>query len=268
MNLLLATDGSLAAQSAEVLAEWLAYKLQARLRVLFVRDERLIRFPQLLDLGALSIPLPVRHEEIEEALTLRGEAILSRIKRSAEEAGIPVETFLETGLPHEVIVRYARSADLLVMGRAGEAHIGEFLGLGSTADRVLRTSPTPALLAPLDYLEPTAALLGYNATESAVRALRVLRPLAKALGLPVRVVSVHEDPKVAGEWALEAQAYLEEEGVRAEALALRGDPGEHLLRLAEPEDLLALGAPVRRFVLGSTAEYVIRHALGPVLTVR
>ncbi|KGQ23000.1 universal stress protein [Thermus filiformis] len=268
MNLLLATDGSPPARSAEVLAEWLAYKLQARLRVLFVRDERLIRLPQLLDLGALSIPLPVRHQELEEALTLKGEAVLERVRKSAEEAGLPVEAFLETGLPHEVIVRHARTTDLLVMGRAGEAHLGEFLGLGSTADRVLRTCPTPVLLAPLAYVEPQGAVLGYNATESAVRALRTLRPLAKALGLLVRVVSVHEDPVVAGAWALEAEAYLQEEGVRTEALAFSGDPAEHLLRLAGPEDLLALGAPVRRFVLGSTAEHVVRHALGPVLTVR
>ncbi len=268
MNLLLATDGSPPARSAEVLVEWLAYKLQARLRVLFVRDERLIRLPQLLDLGALSIPLPVRHQEIEEALTLKGEAILERIRKSAEQAGLEVETFLETGLPHEVIVRHARTADLLVLGRAGEAHLGEFLGLGSTADRVLRTSPTPVLLAPLAYVEPRGAVLGYNASESAVRALHTLRPLAKALGLSVRVVSVHDDPVVAGGWVLEAEAYLQEEGVRTEALAFSGDPSEHLLRLSAPEDLLVLGAPVRRFVLGSTAEHVIRHALGPVLTVR
>lgn len=268
MNLLLATDGSPPARSAEVLGEWLAYKLQARLRVLFVRDERVIRLPQLLDLGALSIPLPVRHQELEEALTVRGEAILERIRKSAEQAGLGVETFLETGLPHEVIVRHARTADLVAMGRAGEAHLGEFLGLGSTADRVLRTSPTPVLLAPLAYVEPRGAVLGYNASESAVRALHTLRPLAKVLGLPVRVVSVHEEAEVAGAWSLEAEAYLKEEGVQTEALVFSGDPAEHLLRLAGPEDLLALGAPVRRFVLGSTAEYVIRHALGPVLTVR
>lgn len=268
MRILLATDGSLQARGAEVLAEWLAYKLSAKLLVLYVRDVRLVRVPELLDLGALTIPLPVYREELEKALTAKGEAILERIGKSAEEAGIAVELHMETGLPHEVILRYVRSADLLVMGRSGEAHGGSFAGLGSTVDRVLRASPTPVLVAPTDYVELEGAILGYNASENAVRALHALASLAGPLSLPVRVVSVHEDPVQAGAWALEAETYLRDRGIRVEALAFSGDPAEHLLALQGPSDLLVLGAPVRRLVLGSTTEYVVRHAVGPVLTVR
>ncbi len=135
-------------------------------------------------------------------------------------------------------------------------------------DRVLRASPVPVVVAPMDYVELEGALLGYNASESAVRAMHTLAALAKPLGLRVRVVSVHEDPVQAGSWALEAEAYLKDQGLEVEALALSGDPAEHLLALQNPTDLLALGAPVRRFLLGSTAEHVVRHALGPVLTAR
>jgi nucleotide-binding universal stress UspA family protein len=268
MRILLATDGSPQARGAEVLAEWLSYKLSAKLLALFVRDVRLIRVPELLDLGALTIPLPVYREELEKALTFKGEAILERIRKSSEEAGLQVETLLETGLPHEVILRHARMADLVVLGRSGAAHGGSFAGLGSTVDRVLRASPTPVLLAPVDYVELEGAVLGYNASESAVRAMHTLALLAKPLGLRVRVVSVHDDPVQAGAWALEAETYLKDQGIATEALAFAGDPAEHLLSLQEPSDLLALGAPVRRLVLGSTAEYVVRHAVGPVLTAR
>ncbi|MDW8016571.1 MAG: universal stress protein [Thermus sp.] len=268
MRILLATDGSPQARGAEVLAEWLCYKLSAKLVALFVRDVRLVRVPELLDFGALTIPLPAYREELEKALTAKGEALLGRLAQSAREAGIPVETLMETGLPHEVILRHARAADLLVLGRSGEAHGGSFAGLGSTVDRVLRASPTPVLVAPTDYVELEGAILGYNASESAVRALHTLASLAKPLGLRVRVVSVHDDPAQAGAWALEAEAYLQDQGLRVEALAFSGDPAEHLLALQGPSDLLALGAPVRRLVLGSTAEHVVRHAVGPVLTVR
>lgn len=268
MRILLASDGSPQARGAEVLAEWLCYKLSAKLLVLYVRDVRLVRVPELLDFGALTIPLPAYREELEKALTLKGELLLERLRQSAEKAGIPVETHMETGLPHEVILRHARSSDLLVLGRSGEAHGGSFAGLGSTVDRVLRASPTPVLLAPTDYAEIKGALLGYNASESAVRALHTLASLARPLGLFVRVVSVHEDPVRAGAWALEAETYLRDQGLRTEALAFAGDPAEHLLALQSPSDLLALGAPVRRLVLGSTAEHVVRHAVGPVLTVR
>ncbi|TBH17502.1 universal stress protein [Thermus thermamylovorans] len=268
MRILLATDGSFQARGAEVLAEWLGYKLSAKLVVLFVRDARLIRVPELLDFGALTIPVPTYREELEKALAAKGEAILERLGKTAREVGLEVEALAETGLPHEVILRHARSADLLVLGRSGETHGASFLGLGSTADRVLRASPVPVLVAPVDYVELAGAILGYNASESAVRALHTLAALAKPLGLLVRVVSVHEDPHQAGAWAQEAETYLKDQGVRGEALVLSGDPAEHLLALQGPSDLLALGAPVRRLVLGSTAEHVLRHAVGPVLTVR
>lgn len=268
MRILLATDGSPQARGAEALAEWLAYKLSAKLILLYVRDVRLLRGLEPLDLGALTIPLPVYRQELERVLTLKGEAILERLLKSAQEAGLTAEAILETGLPHEAILRHARGADLLVLGRSGEAHGGGFQGLGSTVDRVVRASPTPVVVAPMEPVELEGALLGYNASESAVRAMHTLAALARPLGLRVRVVSVHEDPTQAGSWALEAEAYLKDQGLQVEALALSGDPAEHLLALQEPTDLLALGAPVRRLVLGSTAEYVVRHAVGPVLTVR
>lgn len=268
MRILLATDGSPQAKGAEVLAEWLCYKLSAKLLVLYVVDLRLVQALEPLDLGALTIPLPVRREEVERLLTLKGEAVLERVVGSAQAAGVEVEGLLEKGVPHEVILRQARAADLLVLGKSGEAHGAGFSGLGSTVDRVLRASPVPTLVAPREYVELAGAVLGYNASESAVRALHTLAPLARALGLSVRVVSVHEDPTQAAAWALEAETYLKDHGVAAEGLAFSGDPAEHLLGLAGPSDLLVLGAPVRRFLLGSTAEEVVRHAVGPVLTVR
>ena len=212
--------------------------------------------------------LLVLRTELERALALRGEAVLERVRQSALAAGVAVEAVLEEGVPHEAILRRARAADLLVLGRSGEAHGDGFGGLGSTADRVLRASPVPVLLAPGEPVELEGALLGYDASESAVRALHALAPLARALGLGVRVVSVHEDPARAEAWALEAEAYLRDHGVEASVLVLGGDAAEHLLRLQGPGDLLALGAPVRRLVFGSTAERVIRNAQGPVLTAR
>ena len=43
MRILLATDGSPQAKGAEVLAEWLGYKLSAKLLVLYVVDLRLVQ---------------------------------------------------------------------------------------------------------------------------------------------------------------------------------------------------------------------------------
>ena len=91
MRILLATDGSPQARGAEALAEWLAYKLSAPLTVLFVVDTRLARIPELLDFGALTVPVPVLRTELERALALRGEAVLERVRQSALAAGVAVE---------------------------------------------------------------------------------------------------------------------------------------------------------------------------------
>jgi len=73
MRILLATDGSLQARGAEVLAEWLCYKLSAKLVALYVRDSRLIRVLELMDFGALTVPVPAYREELEKALSKLSE---------------------------------------------------------------------------------------------------------------------------------------------------------------------------------------------------
>lgn len=118
-RILIASDGSAPARGAETLAEWLAYELEAQLVGLFVRDSRWIRLPEFLDLGALSVPLPAYHQEIEQALTVKGEGILKRLEDSAQSAGVNFAYKLETGVPAEVIVQEARTADLVVLGRQG-----------------------------------------------------------------------------------------------------------------------------------------------------
>ncbi|MER3489373.1 MAG: universal stress protein [Meiothermus sp.] len=270
-RILLASDGSASAKGAEALAEWLGYELEAQLVGLFVRDSRWIRLPEFLDLGALSLPLPAYHQEIEQALTVKGEGILGRLENAARMAGVNFARQLETGVPAEVIVQEARTADLVVLGRQGENH-PEGQVLGSTAERVVRASPVPVLLAPPAYTRPERLLIGYNGSEPAVRALHFAAPLAVGLGLGVRVLSVDDTPSRAEDLAREGAEYLAAYGLKAEPVALQGDPAERLLELQGAADLLALGAfgggPVRRWLLGSTTEYVLRSSPAAVLVVR
>jgi nucleotide-binding universal stress UspA family protein len=99
MRILLATDGSPQARGAEVLAEWLSYKLSAKLLALFVRDVRLIRVPELLDLGALTIPLPVYREELEKALTFKGRPSWSASGRAAKRRASRWRPFWKRACP-------------------------------------------------------------------------------------------------------------------------------------------------------------------------
>ncbi|WP_457629089.1 universal stress protein [Oceanithermus sp.] len=271
-RVLLATDGSDPALAAERLAGWLAYKTEAVLEALYVRDIRLIRMPELMDWGAISVPVPVYHKEIEEVLTARAEAVLERVRRETENAGVKVEPTIRTSVPYEVIVEEARTADLVVLGRAGEASGHEATGLGSTTERVVRTSPTPVIVAALEPQEPRRLLLAYDGSDPATRALHITADLAGSLSLPVAVLSVHDDAPRAESLAAEAAVYLEDHGLAAEILTAGGDPDERILEAEHPDDLLAMGAfgkgLIRNLLLGSTAELVLRRAVGPVLVVR
>ncbi|WP_457633210.1 universal stress protein [Oceanithermus desulfurans] len=271
-RLLLATDGSTPALGAERLAGYLAYELEAVLEALYVRDIRLIRMPELMDWGAISMPMPVYHEEMEKVLTARAEAVLERVREETEQAGVKVEPTVRTGVPYQVIVEEARTADLVVLGRAGEASGHEATGLGSTTERVVRTSPTPVLVAPLEPVRPDRLLLAYDGSDPATRALHLAAELAAGLALPVVVLTVDDDAMRAEALAAEAVAYLAERGATASAQTAAGDPDERILEAEAPTDLLVMGAfgkgLIRTLLLGSTAELVLRRAVGPVLVVR
>ncbi len=269
-RILLATDGSPGAESAEALGLYLARRLGAELLALFVKDVRLIRYPELLDFGAISVPMPAYHEAVDEALELRGRATLERVAKKAE--GLAFDGVVRTGVPYEVIVREARTYDLAVLGRTGEQEGHQATGLGSTVERVARTSPVPVLVAALAFEEPRRLIVGYDGSDLAARALHFASELAPPLGLEAVVASVAEDLDRAGLLAAEGIEYLKAHGVAAAAQPLTGDAGEALAVFQEPTDLLAMGAfgrgRVFELLLGSTTEYVLRRAAGPVALVR
>ncbi len=269
-RILLATDGSAPAKSAEALAFFLARRLGAELVALFVKDVRLVRFPELLDFGAISVPVPTYHEAIDAALEARGKAVLERLAREAGD--VRFEGILRTGVPYEVIAREARTFDLVAIGRAGDQEGHEATGLGSTAERVARTSPVPVLVAALDFVEPKRLVVGYDGSDSAARALHFAADLLEGLPLEALVASVDEDLERAAALAAEGVEYLKAHGAVAHPKALAGDPARELVAFAEPSDLLAMGAfgrgRVFELLLGSTTEYVLRRAACPVALVR
>ncbi|HSH68720.1 MAG TPA: universal stress protein [Deferrisomatales bacterium] len=72
---------------------------------------------------------------------------LDRMVAKVKAENLPVQRFLEVGIPHEEIAGVAEreKADLIVMtthGRRGLTH----LLLGSVTEKVLRTSPCPVLV--------------------------------------------------------------------------------------------------------------------------
>lgn len=84
-------------------------------------------------------------QEVREDYQSYGEEVTTEVCEQAEEAGVDCSTAIKTGSPAEEIVEYAEDEglDSIVMG---SAYQGRFRAvLGSTADKVVRTSEVPVV---------------------------------------------------------------------------------------------------------------------------
>jgi nucleotide-binding universal stress UspA family protein len=231
--------------------------------------------------------------EAKRRLAFEAAALLRGLRLRGHR-GVRVVTAVATGDPFAEIVRRARGADLILLGRHGTRRFRDLL-LGSTAERVIRAGHVPVLLA------AAPAARRYRRTLLAVDRSPVSRRAAEVAARVVpadrklEVVHVYETAhdrllsRVAGEDG--AAAYTRR--CRAEALeevtALlhaapgvspvarivlrRGEPRSVILDLAREleADLLAVGshgrAPVLGTLVGSVAEGVVRHAACDALIV-
>ena len=86
--------------------------------------------------------LPVVLEAFENA----AEETTADVERRATDRGVDVVTAVERGVPHEVIVDYARDrdVDLLVLGTESRSGLDR-LAMGSVSQRVVGSAPAPVL---------------------------------------------------------------------------------------------------------------------------
>jgi nucleotide-binding universal stress UspA family protein len=88
--------------------------------------------------------------EIVTKLSADAQDAVDKIAADLRSQGLSVETRVTEGAPHEEITRRAREGgfDLIVMGTHGRTGLRHFL-IGSTAEKVVRTSKVPVLTVPL-----------------------------------------------------------------------------------------------------------------------
>ena len=89
---------------------------------------------------------PKAYDDIVASAEAWARRQLGALVAKAKKAGVRARGLVVEGVPHDRIVRAARStrADLLVMGTHGRTGVAKFF-LGSVAARVLATAPCPVL---------------------------------------------------------------------------------------------------------------------------
>lgn len=140
-TIVVATDGSEPADDAITEALTVANAYDATVHVLSVVDTRLSQSAALLE--SLEI----------EAKNAVSDAI-EQVTTDDEDGDVDVTTTVMEGVPAAAIVDYAadNDADLLVVGTRGVTGLDRFV-TGSTAERVVRTSPVPVLTVPAEESE-------------------------------------------------------------------------------------------------------------------
>ncbi|HTI55296.1 MAG TPA: universal stress protein [Verrucomicrobiae bacterium] len=137
-RILHATDFSRASTPALKGAISMAKANRARLTVVHVMA------PPALALPGEGYVSPALYDSLESSARAAAQKRLNAILARARTAGVRAGGLLLEGVPHELIARAARKADLLVIGTHGRSGLAK-LFLGSVASRLVTLAPCPVL---------------------------------------------------------------------------------------------------------------------------
>jgi nucleotide-binding universal stress UspA family protein len=231
------------------------------------------------------------HEYLQKAeATLRGERPQTRLE-------------VTRGDPATEILRIAaeQRVDLIAMATHGRGALARWV-FGSVADRVARSSPVPVLLVRPSAREPQAVVIRrlvvpLDGSPLAEEALPTAQVLATRLGVPIHLITVIDmmrlipaelGPVVAFDAAVyeetlsqldagaaallaEIRERLERDGLHTSSEVAHGSPFMTVADAVHDGDLIIMTSHgrsgVRRWLLGSVAEKLVREAPVPVVLV-
>ena len=185
--------------------------------------------------------------------------------------------------------------EVLILGSASDGSLGQVV-IGSTADRLLHSSPVPMAISPRGYRGSKAGGLtritaAYPGTPEALHVVERVAALGERLGVPMRVVTfavrgrtmyppevgLRAEDSILDQLAAHARetlAQLKTDGAvgsNVELDVVTGNGWDEALDAADWQDgdLLAIGTSpvggIARVFLGSRGSKILRHSPVPVL---
>ena len=296
-KILVPLDGSTTAEKVLPYSRYLANKFKVPVELLAVVD--------IGDIASHMVSDKARFlDSIIEDAVASGASYLRGVATTFK--GTDVTCTVERGRPEEAIIERAATdkAMLITMATHGRSGLSRFL-LGSVAEKVLRGTANPVLLvratneaAPGGEPMLKSVIVPLDGSELAESVLPMVAHLARELDLEVELFRAYHIPY---------NLYASDEGVYAgnyEALlhSVRDEAKEYLDKKAgelkrlgtakvacvikegfAADEIIAMGkktaanliamsshgrSGVKRWVLGSVAETVVRHSADPVLIAR
>ncbi len=274
-------DGSVYSQSVADHAAWAAGRLGASVDLLQVLGRRDVTPSDLSgSIGAneqahLLDELARLDAERAKLLQSRGRLILDQLKQRVQAAGIGnVTSSLRHGDLLETLSEREATADLVIIGKRGEAADFATGHLGSNLERVVRAASRPVMVAARAFTPITKALIAFDGGSSAMKAVDQLSRSPLVDDVVLHLVAVGPETVEMRRRLEGSVAQLKAGGHTAEWRIVPGAPDKAIAEIVEREsmNLLVMGAyghsRIRTLIIGSTTTEMIRSCRVPVLLFR
>jgi len=214
----------------------------------------------------------IESEDLHESVA--AQDLQAEFARRCQEQGHQGHLLVTVGEISKQISYQARLTDLVVTTLIYPPPPEPLARLDSGFRELIQHCPRPVLAVPQVVTALNHALLSYDGSPKADEALFVGTSLATTWKIPLTVLTIFDNKRVAPETLLRAQIYLEEHDVTAELIAAEGPIARTILETVGKcqADFLIMGGygfnPVVGAILGSSVDQVLREARKPVLICR
>lgn len=282
-RLLALVDGSVYSESVCDHAAWVARRAGGAVNVLHLISRRSLgseptNLSGSIGLGARSALLTELAELDAKKAKLaqqRGRAILEDAEKRLQADGVTeISVRLRHGEVVETLQELEDEADLILLGKRGEAHDVDSALLGSNLERAIRATRKPVLVASRAFKEPKRFMIAFDGGRSALDAVDFIASRRHYNDLECHLVSAGS-PNTSVQRQLEGAAVsLRQGGFTVVADHVGGTPEQVLSAEVEKRaiDLVVMGAyghsRIRNFIIGSTTTEMIRSCKLPILLFR
>lgn len=276
-------DGSVYSRSVCDHAAWVSRRTGAEVELFHVLGRRDVAgapadFSGNLDADArdtLLAELAELDEQKSRFAQRRGRLILEDARKRLEEDGVrEAASKLRHGDVVETVQEFEGQADLIVIGKRGEAADFATLHLGSNLERVVRASQKPVLVAARTFQPIGRVLVAFDGGPSALKAVNYMAESDLFKGLHCTLLTVGSETDDHRRQLEDAAHQLRAAGLETNHAIVPGQADSVIAdKVASDKiDLVVMGAyghsRIRNLIIGSTTTEMIRSCKVPILLFR
>ncbi len=276
-------DGSVYSASICDHASWLANQTGASVAIIHTLGRRHVSSAPSNLSG--SIGLGARTALLEELAELdgqkaklaqkRGRAILEDAEQRISQSGVAATSSkLRIGEFVETVLEMESAADMIIIGKRGEAADFDTLHLGSNLERLVRASSRPVLVAAREFRPIKRVLVAFGGGNSVLKAIDYIANSHAFRDLEFHLLTAGNENTTIKRQQGGAAALLSGAGYKVTTAVVDGQPEEVIAAAVKNDgfDLLLMGAyghsRIRNLIIGSTTTEMIRSCKIPVVLFR